>query len=461
MSISAEPLHVSNGSPEDSSGERLDIILPSDSRYDDARLAWNLSADQHPAAIWQATSVEDVQDAIAYARERGWRLTAQTTGHYAQILPDLADALLLKLSLHAGGVSVDPVGGSARVAAGAVWSDVIDAVAPYGLTAMHGSAPSVGVIGYLLGGGLGFYGRTHGLACNHVLSFDVVTADGQARHVDANNDPDLFYVLRGGGGGYAVVTAVEIDLLPYAEVTAGAMFFSVDHAPALLRSWHAWTKDADESISTTFRLLNLPPLPQVPEPLRGVQTICIDGVALKASEAEHLEAQLRSVATPILGGFGPMPAAAVTHLHGDPEAPTPGIGDGILLTELDDRAIDAFLRVAGDRSLAVAELRHLGGALARSPWHAGALDHFDGEFLVYGAGVPGAPASAAELNAGLDRFLAALAPWASGTRFWSFAERNPALEGAITPEALRRATETRKLIDPAGMFIAPPARSSS
>jgi FAD/FMN-containing dehydrogenase len=461
MSISAESLHLSNGSPEDTAGERLDVILPSDARYDDARLAWNLSADQHPAAIWRATSVGDVQDALAYARERGWRVTAQTTGHYAQILPDLGDALLLKLALHAEGVSVDSVARTARVPAGAVWSDVIDAVAPHGLTAMHGSAPSVGVVGYLLGGGLGFYGRAHGLACNHVLAFDVVTADGRTRHVDADNDPDLFYVLRGGGGGYAVVTAVEIELLPYAEVTAGAMFFSVEHAKALLRTWNAWTRHADESISTTFRLLNLPPLPQVPEPLRGIQTICIDGVALKAGEAEDLEAQLRSVAAPILGGFGPMPAAAVTHLHGDPEAPTPGIGDGILLTELDDEAIDAFLRVAGDPSLAVAELRHLGGALARSPQGAGALDHFDGEFLVYGAGVPGAPAPVAELNACLDRFLSAMTPWASGTRFWSFAERNSSLDGSITPEALTRATKTRAVVDPTGLFIAPPARSSS
>jgi FAD/FMN-containing dehydrogenase len=439
-------------------GQRLDVILPSDARYDDARLAWNLSADQHPAAIWRATSVEDVQDALAYARERGWRVTAQTTGHYAQILPDLTGTLLLKLSLHADGVSVDPARRTAWVPAGAVWSDVIDVVAPHGLTAMHGSAPSVGVIGYLLGGGLGFYGRAHGLACNHVLAFDVVTADGHSRHVDANNDPDLFFVLRGGGGGYAVVTAVEIELLPYAEVTAGAMFFSIEEAPALLHTWHAWTTHADESISTTFRLLNLPPLPQVPEPLRGVQTICIDGVALKAGEAECLEAELRAVATPILGGFGQLPAAAVTHLHGDPEAPTPGIGDGILLTELDDRAVDAFLRVAGDPSLAVAELRHLGGALARFPQGAGALDHFDGEFLLYGAGVPGAPAPAGELNACLDRFLSAMAPWASGTRFWSFAERNFSLEGSISPEALKRATETRAVVDPDGLFIAPPTR---
>ncbi len=457
MTTLTHSLHGENNSSaaDHALGTRLDVVLPSDARYDTARLAWNLSADQHPAAIWMATSVQDVQDALAYARERGWHVTVQTTGHYAQILPDLSSTLLLKLSLDGQEVTVDPARRTARVPSGAVWSDVIDVVAPHGLTAMHGSAPSVGVIGYLAGGGLGFYGRAHGLACNHVVAFDVVTADGHTRHVDVDHDPELFYALRGGGGGYAVVTAVEIELLPYAEVTGGAMFFAVDHAPALLRAWHAWSQDADESISTTFRLLNLPPLPQVPEPLRGVQTICIDGVALRAGEAERLAGALESVARPILGGFGPMPASAVTHLHGDPEGPTPGIGDGILLTELDDQAIDAFLSVAGDASLAVAELRHLGGALARSSQGAGALDRFDGEFLLYGAGVPGAPAPAAELNACLDRFLDAMAPWASGTRFWSFAERNPSLDGAITPQALRRIRQTRAVVDPDGLFIAP------
>lgn len=456
MTTASEPRHESNRPPADPSGERLDVILPSDAGYDDARLAWNLFADQRPAAICRAASIHEVQEALGYARERGWRVTAQTTGHFAQVLPDLSDAVLLKLALPAGGVAVDAAGRTARVSAGATWGDVIDAVAPHGLTAMHGTSPSVGVIGYLLGGGLSFYARAHGLACNHVLGFEVVTADGHTRHVDAGSEPDLFYVLRGGGGGYAVVTAVQIELLPYSEVTAGSMSFSIDHAVALLRTWNAWTKHAGESITTTFRLMNLPPLPQVPEPLRGVQTVCVDGVALKADEAERLEAQLRDVATPLLGGFGPMPAAAVTRLHGDPEDPMPGIGDGVLLARLDDHGIDAFLRIARDSPLALAELRHLGGALARSPQGAGALDHFDGEFLLYGAGVPGAPAPAAELNACLDQLLSALKPWASGSRFLSFAERTYHLDGSITPEALERARHTRAIVDPDRVLIGPP-----
>jgi hypothetical protein len=434
----------------------LDVIPPSDGRYDDARLAWNLSADQRPAAICRAASVTDVQNAIGYARDRGWRVAAQSTGHFAQVLPDLGDALLLKLVSHAGEVEVDPVGRTARVEAGATWGDVIDAVAPHGLTAMHGTSGSVGVIGYLLGGGLSFYGRAHGLACNHVRGFEVVTPDGRARHVDADNDPDLFYALRGGGGGYAVVTGAEIELLPYSEVTAGSMFFSLDQATALLRAWNNWTKQAGESITTTFRLLNLPPLPEVPEPLRGVQTVCVDGVALEASEASRLEALLRDIATPLLGRFGPMPAAAVSTLHGDPQDPMPGIGDGTLLAKLDDSAIDTFVRLARDSPLVIAELRHLGGALGRSPQGAGALDHFDGEFLVYGAGVPGAPVPAAELNAYLDQFLLALAPCASGSRFLSFAERSYSLDGAITPEALERVRHTRAIVDPDRLLIGPP-----
>src|SRR6202161_661819 len=163
MTTLTHSLHGENTSSDHPLGTRLDVILPSDARYETARLAWNLSADQHPAAIWMATCVQDVQDALAYARERGWRVTVQTTGHYAQVLPDLSDTLLLKLSLDGQEVTVDPARRTARVPSGAVWSDVITAVAPHGLTAMHGSASSVGVIGYLLGGGLGYYGRAHGL----------------------------------------------------------------------------------------------------------------------------------------------------------------------------------------------------------------------------------------------------------------------------------------------------------
>lgn len=431
------------------------VVLPDSPHYDTARRAWNLQADQRPAAVCVATCVEQVQAAVGYARAHGLKLAPQTTGHLAQALPDLSDTLLLRLELHAGEVEVDPVARVARVKAGARWGDVVQAVAPHGLAVMHGSSPSVGVIGYLLGGGLSFYGRAHGLAVNHVRAFEVVTPDGTPRRVDHRDGADLFYALRGGSGNFAIVTGVEIGLLPYAEVTGGAIFFTPEYAFAVLRAWRDWTVTAPATMTTTFRVLCLPPLPEVPEPLRAVPTVCVDGVALDPADATDLESRLRYAAHPILGGFGPMPSASVARLHGDPEEPVPAIGDGMLLEELDDLAIELFLRAAGPGSpLLAAELRHLGGALAAPPADAGARGHLEGNFLLFGVGIPGAPAPAAELDAHLDRYLAAMAPWATGTRFTSLAERRSSLETCVPAPALDRLARIRRAVDPDQLLVA-------
>ena len=431
------------------------LIWPDSDDYDTARRAWNLAADQRPAGVLIARTVREVQDAVTHAHEARLTVAAQTTGHLAQALPSLERTLLLKVALHDGEVDVDPVRRTARVKAGARWGDVVDAVTPHGLAVMHGSSPSVGVIGYLLGGGLSFYGRRHGLAVNHVRALEVVTPDGVHRRVDADHNRDLFYALRGGGGGYAIVTAVELALLPYAEVTGGALFFPAADARRVLRAWLAWTAHASDDITTTFRVLNLPPLPDIPEPLRGVTSVCVNGVALDPAQAERLEARLRYAATPILGGFGPMPSAGVVRLHGDPEDPVAAIGDGMLLEKLDDWAINSFLRVALSGSpLLAAEIRQLGGALAAPPPGAGARGHLEGRFLLFGVGIPDAPAPAAELEAHLDTYLDALRPWATGTRFLSFAERTRSLHTCVPDSVHTRLTRIRAAADPDGMLIA-------
>lgn len=438
----------------DASTDRAVLIEPGSEHYDAAREAWNLDVDQRPACISVATEVAHVQAAVHYARAHGLTLAPQTTGHLSQTLPSLERTLLLKLALHDGHIEVDPVARVARIRAGARWGEVVEAVAPHGLAAMHGSSPSVGVVGYLLGGGLSFYGRRHGLAVNHVRAFEVVTPDGQRRRVDAEHNRELFYALRGGGGGYAIVTAVELGLLPYAEVTGGALFFAPDRAFALLRAWRDFCREAPDSITTTFRQLCLPPVPEVPEPLRGVPTICVDGVALEPDAAVRLEQRLRHAATPILGGFGRMPSAGVVRLHGDPEEPAPFVGDAILLRKLDDWAVEAFLRAAAGGPLLAAELRHLGGALAVPPAGAGARGHLEGEFLLFGVGIPGAPAPAGELERFLDGYLHALAPWATGTRFTSFAERTRSLRGCVSDAAFERLARIRENADPEGLLVA-------
>jgi FAD/FMN-containing dehydrogenase len=430
--------------------------LPGSPDYEIGRRAWNLTADQRPAAVCIASSVGDVQAAIAYARAHGLHVAAQVSGHFAHGLPPLERTLLLKLALHDDeAIVVDPVARTARVPAGARWMDVVEAVAPHGLAAMHGSAPTVGVIGYLLGGGLSFYGRAHGLAADHVRAFDVVTPDGRVRRADEHENPELFWALRGGGGGYAVVTSAEIELLPYAEVTGGALFFPGDAAPALLRAWRDWTRTAPEAMTTTFRILQLPPLPHVPAPLRGVATVCIDGASLDPLVAADLDRRLRAEAQPILGGFGSMPSAALARVHGDPEEPVPAISDGVLLDDLDDDALDAFLRVSGPGSALLAtELRQLGGALAQAPAGAGARGHLEGSFLLLGVGISG-PDGLAPVEAHFDRLFDALRPAATGTRFGSVAQRWHSLRTCVPDAALERLARLRADLDPDGLLVAP------
>lgn len=434
------------------------VVLPDSALYDHARRGWNLAADQRPAAVCVATCAEHVQAAMAYARAHGLTVAAQTTGHLGQALPSLERTLLLRTALHDGDVEVDPVARVARIKAGARWGDVVEAVAPHGLAVMHGSSPTVGVIGYLLGGGLSFYGRAHGLAVNHVRAFEVVTPDGTLRRVDAENGSELFWALRGGGGGYAVVTAVELGLLPYATVTAGALFFTEADGPPVLRAWRDWTREAPATMTTTLRRLFLPPLPEVPEPLRLTATFCIDGVALEAGVAEALEARLRAVATPILGGFGPMPSAEIVRLHGDPEDPLPCAGDSINLRTLDDAALDAFLAIAcGPSPLVAAELRHTGGALASSPEGAGVRGHLEGEYVLFGVGAVGMPGgpSLEQVEGFLDRYIAAMTPWGTGTRFSSFAERSSSLETLVPDASLPRLAQIRAAVDPERLLVAP------
>src|SRR5262249_54986904 len=189
------------------------LLTPAQPGWDPARMAWNLAVDERPAAIGGPTTAEDVAALIAVARDRGLRVAPQATGHSAAPLTGLDGSLLLRTS-RMRTVRVDPRASTAWVQAGALWMDVAPLAGAHGLAPLAGSAPDVGVIGYTLGGGLSWLSRRYGLAANSVRRAEVVTADGSILEVDADHDPDLFWALRGGGGSYAVVTALEFYLYP-------------------------------------------------------------------------------------------------------------------------------------------------------------------------------------------------------------------------------------------------------
>ncbi|MGO4257440.1 FAD-binding oxidoreductase [Marmoricola sp. RAF53] len=449
---------TTDGSITDLRAECGDFVhLPGEPGYDRARANWNAAVSLRPAAVAVPRSVEQVRRVVRTAARAGMRVTTQSTGHAAAVLAQhrLADTVLVRTG-ELRGVHVDPVNRVARVEAGACWQDVVEAAAPHGLTAMHGSAPDVGVVGYSLGGGLSWYARSHGLACNNLVSIDVVTADGEVVRADERENADLFWALRGGGGNFGVVTMVEVRLLPIAEVYAGMLLWPLEQAAEVVRTWAAWCADAPEQVTTSLRALRFPPIAELPDFLRGRQVLVVDGVVQAGdAEAEALLAPLRALA-PELDTFGRMPTAALTRLHMDPEDPTPGVGDSVLLTRFDDRAVEEFLAAVGPGAAAapfIAELRQLGGALARTAPGAGALASLDGTHALLLIDVAPTPAAAAAAEEVIASVLARMAPWTGRQRFLNFTERPTDPAAAFDEAAWGRLREVARAVDPAGVFL--------
>ena len=400
------------------------LHLPGDAGYDDARQAWNLTAVQTPPLVAEPHSAADVVAVIRFARENGLRVAPQGTGHNAQARAGADESILLNLR-RMRGVEIDFENRSARVEAGALCADLTAPASELGLAPLAGSSPDVGLVGYTLGGGLGWLARAFGMCCNSVLSFDVVTGDGEELHVDAEHHPELFWALRGGTGSPAVITAMELRLIATPELHAGAMLWPWERASEILHAWREWTRDAPETVTTSARILQVPPFPDIPEMVRGRQFVVIDGAVVgSGAYAGEVLASLRAL-EPEIDLFAAAPPVALSHLHMDPEAPVPGIGDHQLLEELPAEAIDALVALGGHASgspLLAVELRHLGGAIARVPDGAGARSHIAAPYVFFAVGVPATPELAAAIPGSLAAMKAALAPWKAEGEYLNFAE---------------------------------------
>src|SRR5271166_4343998 len=365
------------------------VVLPDDERFDDARRAWNLAVDRRPAAVIFPESATEVAAAIGYAAERGLRVAAQGTGHNAGPLGSLADTVLVRTD-RMRGVRIDPRARVARVEAGVIWLEVVQAAARYGLAALAGSSPDVGVTGYTLGGGLSFLGRRYGLAASNVVAAEIVTADGSLVRADADHEPDLFWALRGGGGSFGVVTALEFRLFPVTEAYAGALWYPIQRGSEVLHAWGELTRgDVPDELTTLGRFVNLPPIPQIPEPIRGKSFVLVEAYHLgDPAQADDLLDPLRALG-PVNDTITTVPVPALSHLHMDPEQPVPGRGDGMMVTRLPGEAIDALAETAGPGAafpLTSVEMRHLSGELGRPRPENGALACLDADYMLFAVG---------------------------------------------------------------------------
>jgi hypothetical protein len=276
-----------------------------------------------------------------------------------------------------------------------------------------------------------------------------VTADGAFRRVDRENDPDLFWAVRGGGGAFGVVTAIEFNLVELTEVYAGHLFFPVERALEVLRAWRDWTETVPDEITSVGRILQLPPIPEIPEPFRGKSFVVVQAIYSgdDFDEAKRLIEPMRALGADI-DTFDVMPVPALSRLHMDPEGPTPGIGDGGTLRSLDDETIDALIDAVVGRPIVAAEVRHLGGAVARPRAEHGAVASFDAPYLAFGVGLTPVPELRAPVASAVHGFTEALAPWASEHTYLNFAEGRRDSKTLWTESAHHRLRRVKAKYDP-------------
>lgn len=434
------------------------VAVPGGPDWDQARAAWNLAADQNPEAVAFAESAEDVAAVVRFAAANDLRVTAQGTGHGAVPLPPLDGTILLKTE-RMRGIEIDPRERIARVEAGVLSAELAEAAGEHGLSFLPGSSPDVGVVGYTVGGGLSWLGRQHGFACNNVVAIELVTAAGEQRTVDAANDEDLFWALRGGGGDYAIVTALRVALLPIAELYAGTLIFPAELGAAAFRAYRDWAAGVGEEVTSIARLLRPPPIPDVPEPLRGTPVITIGAACIgDQASGEATMAPLREIGEPIMDMVGQIPAAGLCRIHMDPEQPVPGLGHHAPIAELTDEAIEAFVANGPGpetgSTLLLAELRQLGGALGRSAAGNGALDRLEFPFVLEAIGALMAPGSEETVPRDLDRIVDAMAPWTVDGGYFNFAERPCDVDSILPAETCARLAETKRRWDPDGTLVA-------
>jgi FAD/FMN-containing dehydrogenase len=431
------------------------VVRPGDPRWDEARSSFNLLIDQHPAAVAFPVNEQDVAAAVTYARRAGLRVAPQATAHNQAPLGDMDGMLLVNVNALQE-VEVDPGAQRVRVGAGVKWERVAPRLSAHGLAGLHGSSPDVGIAGYSLGGGMGWLARKYGLQTNAVTALELVTAEGSFLRVDADNHADLFWALRGGGGNFGVVTAIEFRVVEVEELYAGAFFFPFERAAEVLHAWSVLLPELPDELMSWASLLHFPPVPDVPAFARG-RSFAVVMAAFLGSEAEgrSLLAPLRDLG-PARDTFASVPPVVLGDLAMDPLDPIPGHSGHVLLEAFPPEAIDAVIAAVGPESgrgpaLTMLQFRHMGGALAREAPGSGARATLPGEVSMFTAGVIMDEDSGATVRAAVHDVEAAVLPYRAGY-YPNFVEEPADASAFFDPATWRRLREVKATYDPDDLF---------
>ena len=402
---------------------RGELIQPADAGYESARKVYNGMIDKRPRLIARCADVADVMAAVDFGRENGLLTAIRGGGHNGAGLGTCDDGLVIDLS-RMKGIRVDPAAKKVRVEAGCVWGDVDHATHAFGMATPCGFISTTGVAGLTLGGGIGYLTRQYGLTIDNLLSVDMVLADGSFVTANSEENPDLFWAVRGGGGNFGVVTSFEFELHPVNMVQFGPTFWPLEEAATVLSAYRNFIKQAPEDVSGFFAFLVIPPAPMFPEHLH-LKKVC--GVVWCCTgSAERVESALkpmRTVGHPLLDHVGPAPFPAVQSLFD--ALFVPGLqwywrADNF--TELSDEAIARHVE-HGPKIPTMLSTMHLypvNGAAQRVGKNDTAYSFREALFAEVIVGVDPDPANSEKITAWCKDYWGALHPYSAGGAYMNF-----------------------------------------
>ncbi|MBW4579111.1 MAG: FAD-binding oxidoreductase [Tildeniella nuda ZEHNDER 1965/U140] len=449
---------------------RGELILPGDPAYEAERKVWNGAFNHYPAAIGCCMDVEDVKTAVNFAREHRMTLSVRSGGHSIPGHGTNDGGLVIDLSSMKT-ITVDPSRRTARLEPGLTWGEVANALQPFGLAMTAGDVASVGVGGLLLGGGIGWMVRAYGLTIDNLRSVELVTADGQLRRASAEENPELFWGLRGGGGNFGVATAFEVNLHPGGTILGGAVFYEATEAERILKEYARVAAAAPDQLSTEAMLALAPPAPFIPPDKQGTPIVgilvCYTG---DLSEGERVVAPLRQLATPIADLIAPMPYSDIFALTAVGEVP--GLqhhGRSQFFETFSDEMLQTLVQATQSilSPETVVSLRVLGGAMSRVAPDATAFAHRDKQGVVLVTHFAPLSVDANSLAARTQHVFQALSPYANGV-YASFLanEGEQRIREAYPPDTYARLVALKNQYDPTNLFhlnqnIKPTAVSTS
>ena len=429
------------------------VLLPDSPGWDAGRLGWTLTVDQRPAAVVTVQDAEDVVAAVLCAARHGLSVSTQPVGHGATTA--LNGTVLLRTGALQN-LDIDVERRVARVGAGVKWGTLLAALEPTGLTALAGSSPDPSVVGFTLGGGLSWFSRALGLCAHSTVAFDIVDADGARRRITSTSDPDLFWALRGGGGDFGVVLAVEIALHDAGPLIGGRLMWPLEMARPVLQAFRRITAEAPDELTLWAHLFRFPPMPELPELLRGRSFVSVDLTFLGSQpELDTLLAPLRELPVLVVDTVGAVPLSELGAIAAEPVDPMPTQEYSELLRNLDEAAVDRLVDAAGagaDLPLAVVQVRHLGGALTRATPDDGPNGAVEEEYSVFCLGVPVAPGLPEAIEAAFNEVRTALAGQRSGRAFFNFLGGESDLGSTFAAPARDRLQKIKATTDPNRVF---------